>query len=559
MSHLLESFGRGLLGRLAEAFPKRLPVSEDADVETLARQRQYASTSIDLAIRVGTAYLYENRWTEARRVFEHARQIPDARNNASIGLACVLDDLGRTAESLALLEESQNIEPNDSAIPFAIGLAHERAGRVELARDSYSRSIELCPRLRNGRERLAAIAIRECDWREAARQYEALAKSEPEDSALTLTLAELRLQEGNHQSAIHHFQHALLVEPEASNDTLEEVEELQNAGQLSKAIARLESLIAKYPGVSEFHVHLGDLYVKAGRDEAAVRHYRTAVEIYPAFLEANVKLGTQHLRAGRLEDAARTFSNSVELNDRLLVAFVGLSLAQCGNGQPADAMESLNLAAGLVPNSVLLLTESTRLQLKACRHLPLNWNGQAGSDDTAILAPPGEDELTQRVIQRCEQLILENPLRSDVHYRHAVLLRQLDETERSLSALRRAVAVSPAFSKAQILLGLSLHEAGHRVEALAALQNALLARSSDLEMHYQLGLLFANRTQFDVIVERLESQAQSPRDAQTIQSHLLLALQNIGMLNAAENARAALAEIAALEAPAMENRMGRKG
>ena len=69
----------------------------------------------------------------------------------------------------------------------------------------------------------------------------------------------------------------------------------------------------------------------------------------------------------RLADAARTFTDSVELNDRLLVAFVGLSLAQCGDGKPADAMESLNLAVGLVPNSVLLLTESTRLQLKAGR------------------------------------------------------------------------------------------------------------------------------------------------------------------------------------------------
>ena len=73
-------------------------------------------------------------------------------------------------------------------------------------------------------------------------------------------------------------------------------------------------------------------------------------------VEATLQRATDALRAGRLEDAARTFSNSVELNDRLLVAFVGLSLAQCGNGQTADAMESLNLAAGLVPNSVLLLT-----------------------------------------------------------------------------------------------------------------------------------------------------------------------------------------------------------
>lgn len=554
MSHLLETFGRGLLGRLAEAFPNRLPHTDDADAAALARQRQYASTSADLAIRTGTAYLYENRWTDARRSFEYARQIPEARTNATVGLACVLDDLGRTAESLALLESIQSAEPDDAAIPFAAGLSHERAGRIELARDAYLRSIELCPRLRNSRERLAAIAVRECDWREAARHYEQLARSAPEDPSLTLTLAELRLQEGNHQSAMRYFQQALLVEPETSTEALDEIEELQNAGELSKAIGRLEGLVSKYPGVSEFHVHLGDLYVKAGKDDAAIRHYRMAVEIHPAFLEANVKLGTQHLRAGRLADAARTFTDSVELNDRLLVAFVGLSLAQCGDGKPADAMESLNLAVGLVPNSVLLLTESTRLQLKAGRLPQFDFDTAEASADAALLAPPDEDELILRVIHRCEQLILHNPLRSDIHYRYAVLLRQSGETSQSLSALRRAVAVTPAFAKAQILLGLSLHEAGRRVEALAALQSALLARSADLEMHYQLGLLFSNRTQFDLIAEQLESKAQSPRDVQTIQSHLMLALQHIGMLNAAEYACTTLAEIAATDGPRLASR-----
>lgn len=555
MSHLLETFGRGLLGRMAEAFPKRLPYTNDTDVDALVRQRQYATTSADLAIRTAAAYLFENRWTDARRTFEYARQLPEARIDATIGLACVLDDLGRTADSLALFESVARDEPVDPALSFAIGLSHERAGRVELARDAYFRAIEFCPRLRNARERLAAIAVRDCDWREAARQYEALAASETEDLTLTLTLAELRLQEGNYASAIRYFQQALLVEPEGSAEALDEVEELQNAGQLSKAIHRLESLVSKYPGVSEFHVHLGDLYVKAGKDDAAIRHYRAAVEIYPAFLEANVKLGTQHLRAGRLDDAALTFSRSADLNDRLLIAFVGLSLAQCGEGLAADALESLNLAVGLVPNSVLLVTESTRLQLSARRSRPFEL-GASTSIDSALLAPPGEDDLINRVIQRCEQIILDNPLRSDIHYRQALLLRQTEHTDQALSALRRATSVSPAFTKAQIMLGLSLHEAGRRSEALSALQSALLIRSHDLEMHYQLGLLFANPTQFELITERLESQAKTPRDARTAQSHLMVALQNIGMMNAAEYSRSMLTEIAAGESVVLTSRFG---
>jgi superkiller protein 3 len=544
MSYLLESLGRGLLGQLVDAFERRLEGSAADDPDALAAQLRYATTSADLALRTGAAYLRHSRLSDARRAFEHARGIPAATRNATLGLACVQEELGRSDEALRMLEAVRALEPDDAAIAFAIALCHERSGRLDEAREAYLRSVELCPRLRNGHERLGAIAVRERDWVAAEMHYTRLAKLDPADLDVLLTLGTLELHAGRACKAIETFHRALLVEPEATGEALEGIEELTTDGKLASAIGALEKLVAKYPGVSEFHVHLGDLYVKAGQDGQAAQQYRTALEIHPTFLEATVKLGTQHLRTGQFHDAARIFNRAAELNDRLLLAFVGLGLAQHDAGRTADSSATFDLAAGLAPNSTLLVSETTRLHLR----VGLGRAGDAterapADDDQGDLPAPETDGLLADAIRRNERLINENPVRADLHYRHALLLRHLGDSRRSSGALRRAVALAPSFSKAQVQLGVALRESGRRKEALDAFRAALTLRAEDVELHYQLAMLFASRGQFDLAVERIEREASGQRDVGAIQNNLALALQNIAMVDRVAASWNALAEL----------------
>lgn len=545
MSYLLESLGRGLLGQLVDAFERRLEGSADDDPDELAARLRYATTSADLALRTGAAYLRHSRLTDARRAFEHARSIPAARQNATLGLACVQEELGRSSEVLRMLESVRALEPDDAAIAFAIALCHERGGRQDEAREGYLRSVELCPRLRNGHERLGAIAVRERDWLAAEMHYSRLAKLDPSDLDVLLTLGTLELHAGRAVSAIETFHRALLVEPETTGEALEGIEELTTDGKLATAIGALEKLVAKYPGVSEFHVHLGDLYVKSGEDERAAQQYRTALEIHPTFLEATVKLGTQHLRTGQFHDAARTFNRAAELNDRLLLAFIGLGLAQHDAGRPADASATFDLAAGLAPNSTLLVSETARLHLRSGLGRLRDAQGCAPAehDQADPSAAPESDGLLADAIRRNERLINENPVRADLHYRHALLLRHLGDSRRSSGALRRAVALAPSFSKAHVQLGVALREAGRRTESLEAFRAALTLRADDVEQHYQLALLFASRSQFDLAVERIEQAADNESEIGAIQNNLALALQNIAMVDRVAASWNALAEL----------------
>src|SRR5262249_43765524 len=99
-----------------------------------------------------------------------------------LGLACLADARGELHEAVAYLERARKLDPQDATVEFAIGYCHERSQEsAEKAQTAYQKSVELCPRLRNGWERLAALAVTQASWTEAMRCYEMLTQLEPDD------------------------------------------------------------------------------------------------------------------------------------------------------------------------------------------------------------------------------------------------------------------------------------------------------------------------------------------------------------------------------------------
>ena len=528
MSYLLEALGRGLLADLRAAFEKQLPALPEDDLESLRTRFAASPMSLDLALRLGMAYLREARLNEARQTFEAARAIAPASVQPRLALACVHDELGQLDCCLEHLQEAERLDARDPAIAFGIGFCHERLGHAREAREAYRRAIERCPQLRNAYERLAAIALRGGLWDEAIGQYERLAEMEPDDLDVLLTLGNLCLQAHRPAEAIEQYQQALLIEPEAHDGPLATAENLAEEGRLEEAVHTLEKLVHKYPGMAPFHVRLGDLYVKMGDDARATDAYRVALSTQPSFLEATVKLGTQHMRQGRFVDAAVTFNRAIELNDRLITAFVGLGVAQHDSGHLHESLATFDLAASLEPSTTLLFSETTRLHLKSEQPPPA---GDTGENEPVEF--PDADVLLAEALRRHEQALQSSPNHADLHYRYGLLLRQVGRQEEAMRAFRNAVAVNPNYCKALVKLAIGLKEAGELDEAIATFQRALCLNDKFVDVHYQLGLLFAQRNQFDLAVEQFEQAAAEHGQNPSFRANVALALQSIGMLDRA--------------------------
>ncbi|MGE0480663.1 MAG: tetratricopeptide repeat protein [Phycisphaerae bacterium] len=555
MSYLLECLGRGLLGNLLDAFETQLPTASQDQLEALAQRREDSPTSADLAVRLGVACLRSLRLTDARHAFESARELAPDAVAPVLGLACVYDELGEIDGALRCLAIAQAHDPADPAIAFALGFVHERRGDADAAEANYRRAVELCPRLRNGHERLAALALKRSDWESAARCYEQLAELEPNDLDVLLTLGNLALQAGQPLAGIDHFQKALLIEPECGESPFDAAASAASDGRLRHAVDTIQRLMKKYPGVAEFHVHLGDVYVKLDDDCGAIREYEAALEMQPNFLEATVKLGTQHLRKGRFVDAAQSFNRAVELNDRLMTAFVGLGVAQRAAGRDEEARATFDLAASLEPNTTLLFSEAARLQLRDettqhARQLGGHDEPADGPRAPAPLAratPLDSNELLREAARRHEQAIRQSPNYADLHYRYGLLLRQLGDFAPAVDAFRRAIEINPNYVKALIKLGVCLKESGECDAAIDAFQKALTLRSDYVDVHYQLGLLFAQRNQFDLAVEHFEHAVAGNSRNLAFRQNLALALQSIGMVDKAAATWRSICELARSE------------
>lgn len=529
MSYLLEILGRGLVSHLTSVFDAHLPCAADDDLGSLMERLEQSPRSADLAVRLGRLHLRSGQLYEAQKAFGRALELSDDVRTAAIGLACVHDELGDGPRTLERLRQAQSHDPQDPALAYSIALCHEREGHTDAARSAYRNAIRICPRLRNGYERLAAIALQDLDWDEALACYEQLHDLEPQNVDILLTQGALFLQNQRPEEAVERFQLALLVEPECEDMHLPEPTADASVNGLEKMIGELERIIVKYPDIAMYRVRLADLYSRRGDDDAALLHYRAALTTAPNFLEATVKLGTHHLRAGRLIAAAQTFNHAAELNDRLTLSFVALGVAQHAAGALDESDATLKLAASIEPSSSLLLAETSRLHLKSQRC-------GAGDEDsvgalTSVETPPVDETTFEDVLQRHRRAQATRPTQADVSYRFGVLLRQCGRGADAMRAFQDAIEINPYYAQALIKLGICCRESGDAAAGLRRFQQALLVEDAPILPHYELGLLFAQPSKFHLAVEEFSHPIGADGSLQAQPASLRLALQNIGLID----------------------------
>lgn len=537
MSHVLESLGRGLLGRLDGAFTSVLGLDSDETREELQAIVDANADDLDARIRLAARMLRADEPTAALAEFRAILAIDEQHTAARIGAACALDDMGRIEDAIAEFEILYQSGAPGPAVIFCMGFCHERSGRTLEATTYYREALDACPTLRNAHERLAAIYVKTNRIAAAIKHYRELCRLDPDRTDVQLTLSTLMLRRGDGEAAIRGFGRAIANEPDnwASRD--DDVSELESAGLLREAIEKLHGRIEIEPNNADARMRLGDLYSRVGNEAAATKQYSTAVEIAPDYMEAHVKLGTQHLRAGRFEEAARRFAAALELNDRLLGAYVGLGVAQHATGRSDEALASFDQARNIEPNSTLLFSEVARMQLKAaaakeseqCLRSIVDEVDPARSRSTS-----GDMDLISQQIERHRQAAAQRPNHADVHYRLGLLLRNRGQVEESIACYRRAVEINPAYMKALVKLGLALREINQDKEAIEVFTRATQIHPEYVDLHYQLGLLFVQRHQFELAVERFSAAANGNPSNVDFQANLALALQNLGLVDRAQ-------------------------
>ncbi len=541
MSCLLELLGKALDTTLLNLFFPRQDQAEGG--------RPVPPIGVDPAavlqtkkLKLGVQLAREGAAEKAQGVFRNILEGQPGDLESSVALAAVLSGNGELDSAIAVLRQSREKHPQDVRILYSLGCCYERQGKTDQAFDWYQQATLWRPFLREPYQRLAAMHLSRFDYETAIRQYQILQHEYPEDVWMYLVLGQMYLHIGEFSNAVQQFERALTIEPDNFELHDDEVEALTKSGRLEEAIERMEQLIEEQGDFSDSYVRLADLYCQIQDDASAVRNYHKALALHPGYLEAAVKLGAQHLRMGRFFEAAKKFNQAVEINDQLIVGYVGLGIAQQKNRQHEEAKDTLELAGALEPNSNLLLTEMVRLQLKLAlaqkhgEHAFAPYSGETTSQSEL-------DDLLALQMERHRQALLGHPGQADLHYRYAMLLRGQGKHEEAMGHLRQALQINPSYHKATLKLGLALLEENRREEALELLAKSLDIEDEYLRVHYKLGLMFCDKIQFALAVEHFQTKVPDNAENPNIHANLMLALQNMGLIDRAAAAWRSVCEL----------------
>ena len=232
-------------------------------------------------------------------------------------LGLLFKQLGRVNESVAAMQRSVNLAPQDAEAQNNLGVMLQELGRFEEAETSFTEAVSLSP-----------------DY--ALAHYN-----------LGNTLKEMsRLEE-----AMASYTRAIAIEPNYTEAHNNMGHTLQELGKFEESEASLRRAILLKPGYAEAYYNLGNTLKGLGRSDESEASYNQAILFKPDYAEAFDNLGNTLRELGRLDEAEASHRKAIALQPDLAEAYsnLGITLTEMGRSEEAEANQRQAIA--LTPDS----------------------------------------------------------------------------------------------------------------------------------------------------------------------------------------------------------------
>jgi tetratricopeptide (TPR) repeat protein len=236
---------------------------------------------------------------------------PEAHNNLGNALSKVP---GRLPEAIAEFEAALRLEPKMTEAHANLGIALVKtqggvsAGIAQLKEALQGNEDD--PGGFEARFNLGNALARLGRWSEAAGQYEAALRLQPESSDVRINLGGALVELGRGPEAVEQYRAALRIDPGSQAAHFDLGRALRNVGDGHEAIAEYLQALRIGPDSAQLRSSLGSAYYRQGRMDEAIAQFREAVRLAPGYADAHYNLGLALLRVGREDEAAREFTAS---------------------------------------------------------------------------------------------------------------------------------------------------------------------------------------------------------------------------------------------------------
>lgn len=195
-----------------------------------------------------------------------------------------------------------------------------------------------------------AIAHEQAGRRDLAEQvYRELLHREPARDEVWRRLGILLFQTGRQREAADCLTRAVELQPAAAQhrNTLAVI--LQDGDELERAAEQLEEAVRLKPDYAEAHNNLGNVWQKRGQPERAVECYREAIRLRPNYSLAYCNLGAVYRLLEREADALAPLAEALRLQPARPDAEYNLGACLTQLGRQDEAAEHLLRAIALAP------------------------------------------------------------------------------------------------------------------------------------------------------------------------------------------------------------------
>jgi tetratricopeptide (TPR) repeat protein len=263
-------------------------------------------------------------------------------------------------------ENAVALAPEDFRLAYYAGVAAQRGGELERARDHFLRAAELQSPFPAALWRLGEVELLRGDLEAAGRAFTAALAFSGWAPVAHYGLGRVALQRGDARAAAEHFEAVLAAQPEASIVHALLAKAYGRLGQLDKARAQAAAhgdRRVRCPDLLMHEVDAGNAgyqrrivaaaqALKEGRFAEAAQGLRQALDVDAGDMMVWLNLGLAQERMSDFDGAAQSYRRAVEIDPESARARFDLGTLLVAHGGRREGIEQLQAAVRKAPELV---------------------------------------------------------------------------------------------------------------------------------------------------------------------------------------------------------------
>lgn len=306
-------------------------------VAVLLQARRRAPKDVGIMCSLSGAYVAAGGWHQAKAVLQEVVAQPGPRSAYYCLLGLAAQQLGELEEAMQAFRKATVLDPRYPDAWLSLGHLYLQKGMLDEVEKCLKKLFDLVPQLATTLNLAGDLALRRCNFKEAANFFRAGLSKTADSAELQAKLGLALVQSGDALEAVEAMEraHAMGV---AEDWILEHLGLMfTTKGQLDVAQENLEMAVARQPDNLNAWNTLIVVYTKQGESDKARQVAETILAKNPLHINARLNLGSWYSDQARSEEALREFRRVLEIDPERLIAYTNSLWAMVHSTESSSA------------------------------------------------------------------------------------------------------------------------------------------------------------------------------------------------------------------------------